>query len=367
MTLDITSYRLHNQRISQTDITNPTDVVYWFGAVQSQDFAGAKWALGLRTDGLSEADVDRAFADGSILRTHVMRPTWHFVTPADIRWMLALTAPRVRALLAYNDRQLEIDSVIVKKSDDVLAKTLQGGKQLTRPELGAALQKSKINTDGLRLTHLVMHAELDGVICSGARQGKQFTYALLEERVPPAQMLEHDEAVIELARRYLASHGPATLKDFIWWSSLSALDAKRGWEAIKPEFEHEVINDETYWFAATTLTPGRRGVKAYLLPNYDEYTVGYTDRSAIFDTAHTDKLDARGSVLAQHVILAAGRVIASWKRTLQKGSVAIETAPFLALKKTEMKAIIQAAERYANFLNLSFSLNFKRNIIICRH
>ncbi len=146
------------------------------GAVQSQDFAGAKWAIGLRTNGLTEADVERAFTDGSILRTHVMRPTWHFVTPADIRWLLALTSPRVRALLAYNDRQLEIDKVTLKKSDDVLAKTLQGGKQLTRLELGEALQKNKINTDDLRLTHLVMHAELSGVICSGARQGKQFTY-----------------------------------------------------------------------------------------------------------------------------------------------------------------------------------------------
>src|SRR6266545_102782 len=193
MTLDITSSRLHNQRLSQSNFQNPADVVNWLGAVQSQDFAGAKWAIGLRTNGLTEADVERAFADGSILRTHVMRPTWHFVTPTDIRWILALTAPRVSALLAYNDRQLELDKVTLKKSNDVLAKTLQGGKQLTRDELGSALQKGKINTDDLRLTHLVMHAELDGVVCSGARRSKQFTYALLEERVPPAKVLEHDE------------------------------------------------------------------------------------------------------------------------------------------------------------------------------
>ncbi len=141
-------------------------------------------------------------------------------------------------------------------------------------------------------------------------------------------------------------------------SSLT-VDAKRGLEAINPEFEHEIINDETYWFAATTITPVKRGARAYLLPNYDEYTVGYTNRSAIFDTVLTDKLDARGSVLAQHVILAAGRIIASWKRTLQKNSVAIEATPFIALKKTEIKAMIQAAERYANFLHLPFSLDFK--------
>src|SRR6266496_1668300 len=359
MTLDITSYRLHNQRLSQTSLTNPAEVVNWLGAVQSQDFAGAKWAIGLRTNGLTETDVERAFADGSILRTHVMRPTWHFVTPADIRWLLALTSPRVRALLAYNDRQLEIDKVTLKKSDDVLAKTLQGGKQLTRLELGEALQKNKINTDDLRLTHLVMHAELSGVICSGARQGKQFTYALLEERVPPAKMLEHDEAVMELARRYFTSHGPATLKDFIWWSGLSSVDAKRGLEGMKSQLDHEDFDGESYWFVPTIIKPIKGSPKAYLLPNYDEYTVGYTDRSAIFDTAHTEKLDSRGSVLAQHVILSAGQIIASWKRTLQKKSVVIESKPFIELKKSEMKAIIQAAERYANFLNLPFSLDFE--------
>jgi Winged helix DNA-binding domain len=358
MAFSITSYRLHNQRLSQTDFTEPVQVVDWFGAVQSQDFAGGKWAIGLRTKGLTEADVERAFADGLILRTHVMRPTWHFVTPADIRWMLALTAPRVRALMAFNDRQIELDKVTLKKSNDVLVRTLQGGKQLTRLELSKALQKNKINTDELRLTHIVMHAELDGIVCSGARQGKQFTYALLEERVPQAEMLEHDEAVVELARRYFRSHGPATLKDFIWWSGLSSGNAKRGLETIKSELEYEIVDGETFWFSPMIVMPAK-GTKAYLLPNYDEYTVGYTNRSAIFDTAHADKLDSRGSVLAQHVILSAGRITASWKRTLEKKSVAIETTPFLALKKTEMKAIIQAAERYANFLNLPFSLDFK--------
>ncbi len=230
---------------------------------------------------------------------------------------------------------------------------------MTRDELGSALQKGKINTDDLRLTHLVMHAELDGVVCSGARRCKQFTYALLEERVPAAKALEHDDAVVELAKRYFTSHGPATLKDFIWWSGLSAADAKRGLEMIKPGFEQESVNGESYWFTESIQKTKSTGAKAYLLPNYDEYTVGYTNRSAIFDIVHNSKLDARGSVLAQHVILTAGRIVATWKRTLQKKSVLIETAPFTALKKTEMRAVIEAAERYANFLNLPFSLDFQ--------
>ena len=359
MAFTITSYRLHNQRLSETEFTNPVDVVSWFGAVQSQDFAGAKWAIGLRTKELSETDVEQAFANGSILRTHVMRPTWHFVTSADIRWMLALTAPRVRALLTYNDRQLKLDRATINRSNDIFARTLQSGKQMTRNELETILQKNKVNTDDLRLTQLMIHAELDGVICSGARQGKQFTYALLEERAPQAKMLEHDEGAVELARRYFQSHGPATLKDFIWWSGLSSVDAKRGLEGMKSQLDHEDFDGESYWFVPTIIKPIKGSPKAYLLPNYDEYTVGYTDRSAIFDTAHTEKLDSRGSVLAQHVILSAGQIIASWKRTLQKKSVVIESKPFIELKKSEMKAIIQAAERYANFLNLPFSLDFE--------
>ena len=356
--MDITAYRLYNQRLSQTDLQNPAEVVGWFGAVQSQDFAGAKWAIGLRTSGLSEADIEHAFADGSILRTHVLRPTWHFVTPADIRWMLALTAPRVRALLAYNDRQLELDKTIVQKSNAILTKTLEGKRELTRGELGSALQKHRINTDELRLTHLLIHAELGAVVCSGGRHAKQFTYALLEERVPPAKMLEHDEAVAELTKRYVTAHGPATLKDFVWWSGLSAADARLGLEAVKSELEHEVIDGETYWFAGQISQEKKAGSKAYFLPNYDEYTVGYTDRSAIFDASYTDKLDSRGSVLAQHVILAAGQIVASWKRNLKKNSVEIEVNPFRVLKKNEMKAVIQAAERYAVFLGLPFALTF---------
>jgi hypothetical protein len=358
MAVDIASSRLHNQRLLQTDFTNPAEVVSWFGAVQSQDFAGAKWALGLRTNGLGEADVERAFTDGSILRTHVLRPTWHFVTPEDIRWMLELTAPRVHAQLAYMDRQLELDKEIFKKSNKVLSKTLRGGTQLTRADLGVALQRNGVNTDELRLGHLMMHAELDGLVCSGGRLGKQFTYALLEERVPQNKTLLRQEAVAELTRRYFRSHGPATVKDFAWWSGLSAADTRLGVEEIKSEFQHEVVDGATYWYAEPLSKEKKVSTKAYFLPNYDEYAVGYADRSAIFDDSHRSKLDRRASVLAQHVILTADQIMASWKRNLKKNSVEMEVKPFLELKKTQIKAVIQAAERYALFLGLPFSLTF---------
>lgn len=358
MTIDLAAYRLYNQHLSQADFQTPSDVVNWCGAVQSQDFAGGKWAVGLRTNGVSDADVEGAFSEGTILRTHMLRPTWHFVSPADIRWMLALTAPRVRALLGYNDRQLGLDRTIVKKSNAILEKTLRGGRHLTRLELASALQKNKINTDELRLTHLVMHAELDAVICSGARRGKQFTYALLEERVPPAKPLDQKEATIALTRRYFNSHGPATIKDFVWWSGLTTADARLGLDAIQSALAQETIQGETYWFSTSSQQLGAFGANAYFLPNYDEYTVGYTDRSAIFDSSYSIKLDARGNFLLQNVILVAGQILGTWKRTLKKNSVDVEATLFRTLRKTETHAVVEAAERYAAFLNLPFTLTF---------
>ena len=360
MAFEIISYRLHNQHLSQTDFKSPAEVVNWFGAVQSQDYLAAKWALGLRAHNLTDADMENAFTDGSILRTHILRPTWHFVTPQDIRWMLALTAPRVLAQLKYMDRQVELDGTIIPRTNKILEKTLQGGKHLTRAELGSVLEQQGIQSNDLRLTHIVMHAELDGVICSGRRQGKQFTYALLEERVPPAKPLDNEEALAELTRGYFSSHGPATLKDFIWWSGLSAADAKRGLEMIQSDLSQKTVDGIPYW--SSPALPDRAATGALFLPCYDEYTVGYTDRSAIFDNSHNNKLDARGSFIAQYTILWKGRIVGTWKRTLKTKSVELEAHLFAPLKKSQTKAVIEAAERYASFLNLPFTLSFAETV-----
>jgi hypothetical protein len=223
---DIAQWRLHAQHLTGTPLKTAADVVGWLGAVQSQDYAGAKWAVAQRTNGLTDADLDQAFADGSILRTHVLRPTWHFVTPADIRWLLAVTKPRVHALNAYMYRQCELDETLLRRSSDVLANALVGGRQLTRTELGASLAQAGIVAEGIRLGYIIHYAELEAVICSGARRGKQFTYALLEERAPQAKRLDPDAALAELAKRYFTSHGPATLKDLTWWSSLTLAEAR---------------------------------------------------------------------------------------------------------------------------------------------
>jgi hypothetical protein len=349
---DITRLRLHNQQLSTTTFKNPADVVGWLGAVQSQDYAGAKWALGQRIKNTTDATIEQAFNEGTILRTHVMRPTWHFVRPEDIRWMLELTAPRINALCATYYRKLELDTATFKRSNALLTKNLQGGKQLTRAELTSLLQKNSIATDDLlRFTYLIVRAELDGVVCSGARRGKQFTYALLNERAPQTRTLEREAALAELARRYFVSHGPATLKDFVWWSGLTMADANKGLDSIRSQLISEVENGQTYLFADFTPT-SVPSPTVHLLPDYDEYTVGYTDRSAIFDDFHTNKLDSRGSELAQYIIVLDGHIAGTWKRTLKKSEVFIELVPFRDLTKAETQAIADAAESYGKFLGL---------------
>lgn len=346
--LDIAHQRLINQHMGVIPFETPHEVVRWLVASQAQDYAGAKWALGLRLHDAHDADVERAFNEGSILRTHVMRPTWHFVTPADIRWLLALTAPRVHAVSGSMYRKLELDNALIKRSRTALTKALQGGQQLTREELRGALEKAGIAADnGQRLAYVVMHAELDGLICSGARRGKQFTYTLLEERVPPARTLTPDEALVELAQRYFLSRGPATAQDFAKWSGLALNDAKRGLEAVKDQLQHEIVNDQTYWFDPSN--PSTVPQPAYLLSVYDEYISSYKDRSAIGDSEVGVKLFTMGGALT-YLIVADGQIVGTWRRVLQKEAVIVETHLFTTLTKAQNRALEAAARRYGEFI-----------------
>jgi hypothetical protein len=349
--LNIAHRRLHNQCLSQQMFEKPGDVVQWLGAVQAQDYGAAKWALGVRLHGAIDEVLEQAFANGEILRTHIMRPTWHFVSPADIRWMLMLTAPRVLAASAYYFRISELDDTLCEKSNALLVKALEGGKQLTRGELASALQQAGIVVDDLlRLTYIIMHAELDGIICSVARLGKQFTYALLDERLPQARTLDRDEALAEFALRYFTSHGPATLQDFAWWSGLTVADAKAGLDMVSSQLMREVIGEQIYWFSSSVMPERNLAQAMYLLPNFDEYTVGYADRSAVIDEADISKFDTRGSVL-NNVIVLNGRIVGTWKRVLKKDSVIITPTLFTPLNEPETRALVEAANSYGTFLS----------------
>ena len=223
---DLIRRRLANQRLLRSSFRTPAEVVSWLGAMQSQDYPGAKWAIGLRA-AVTDEDVERAVDEGAIVRTHILRQTWHFVARDDIRWMLALSGPRVNAISAHYYRKMELDERTFTRSRTVFERALRDGRSLTRPELGAALRREGITASGTRLAFLTMRAELDAVICNGPRRGKQFTYALLEERVPHAPSIDRETALATLARRYFTSHGPATLEDFAQHPDLTSPPAGR--------------------------------------------------------------------------------------------------------------------------------------------
>lgn len=346
--MDIRQQRLTNQRLAENPFTTAAEVVAWLGAVQAQDYAGAKWAIAQRSNGLTEATIEETFAAGAILRTHVMRPTWHFVTPEDIRWLLALTAPRVNAAAASYYRKLELDEATFARSNAVLVKALQGGKQLTRPELAVILQQDGIaTTDLLRFSHIMLRAELDGVVCSGALRGKQQTYALLAERAPQAKTLERAEALAELTRRYFTSHGPATLPDFVWWSGLTVRDARVGLELARSHLLQEVSNGQTYWRPASSLPIDPVPPRAYLLPAFDEYTVAYKDRTAVLDPLYIGQTN---SDVLNPVIIIEGRAAGTWKRKIKKEAVVITLNLFRTLTEAENQAVAIAAAQYGHFV-----------------
>ncbi|MGH7566150.1 MAG: winged helix DNA-binding domain-containing protein [Gemmatimonadota bacterium] len=353
---DLAHQRLANQRISKPTFERPADVVDCLCAVQSQDFAGAKWAVGLRMRSASDADVEKAFNDGSILRTHLLRPTWHFVRPADIRWLLDLTAPRIKALLAYRHRRLELDARTLKRTNAALGKALRDGVELTRDELRDVLRAAGITSVGVeRMTHIMGWAELDGIVCSGPRRGKQFTYALLDARAPRARALDRDEALAELAKRYFQSRGPATVQDLAKWSGLTVADARIGLEEVKQKLRQEVVEGRTYWLPRGSRPPASASPTAYLLSIYDEYISGYKDRSAIVEPEHGAKLVGMGNALTSVIVLD-GQIVGTWKRRLKSMGMAVETNFFDRPTKAGKQAVATAARRYGRFLGLPVTL-----------
>jgi hypothetical protein len=348
---DIVYLRLHNQSLAEPRFQEPKDVVGWLGAVQAQDYAAAKWALGLRMRRATDEIIEKSLNEGEILRTHVMRPTWHFVLPEDIRWMLELTAPQVKKLLASYNRKLGLDDKLFAKSNAAIAKALKGNSYLTRQELKKILEGIGIRTDVQRLAHIVMWAELDALICSGPRRGKQFTYALLEERVPRAKKINRDEALAKLTLKYFTSHGPAQIKDFVWWSGLAFKDAEKGLDAVKSQLTQEIIEDKTYYVSKSLPRAYDMRPSAFLLSVYDEYAIAYKDRSDISNTRDIERMISMGNALTA-VIIIDGRAAGTWKREMRKDSVIVTLQTFSKLASGEKKMLVAAATRYGDFISM---------------
>jgi hypothetical protein len=345
--IEIARQRLNNQHIARQCFKKPEEVVNYLGALQAQDYAGAKWAIGLRMQKSSDAMIDKAMADGAIIRTHVLRPTWHFITPADARWMIDLTAPRINAFSASRYRQLQLDSRIFKKANDTLAKALEGGKQLMRSEIMDALNTAGIKTDDLRFVHLLMHAELDKVICSGARQGKQFTYALFDDRVPAAAPMAKEEALAALAARYFISRGPATLRDFAWWGGITLADAKTGLEAVKSGLTAIIADRKEFWMSGEQINAAGKSPGAFLLPAFDEFAVAYSDRTAAVKPKYLAR--ARYVIFDPSIVLDS-QVVGTWKRSIKTREVDVTLNLFGKINKAQNSSINAAVARYRKFI-----------------
>lgn len=327
--VEISTRRLLNQQVARPKFGSAQDLVSWMGAIQAQDYGMAKWALGMRLSGFTEALVDKALDAGDILRTHLLRPTWHLVASRDIRWLLQLTAPQVQARLRSRQKELGLTPEILSRSRKIIEKALAAGDHLTRADLVLAFQRGRLGADGQRAAHLLVAAELDGLICSGRKKGKKQTYALLEARVPRARKLNREEALARLARKYFTSHGPATLRDFVWWSGLPVGEAKRGIALAGTSLRSFAGGKAVYWHSPSEA--GKiSGSSVHLIPAYDEFIISYQDRSPSLSAGlRKEVISSNG--LFRPVLVVNGQEAGLWRRAVKRRTMRIEAAVFLLL------------------------------------
>ena len=345
----IAAQRLHNQRITHAVPSGPANVVAWFGAMQAQEYGPAKWGLGLRlARATTDAAIDRAINAGRILRTHVLRPTWHFVRPADIRWMLELTAPRIQRAMGTYRRQIGLEPGMMVRAAVIIERVLGNGPCLTRAELGAHLERAGLPVAPLPLVHFAMHAELEGLICSGPRRGKQLTYALIADRAAKARRLSRDEGLAELGRRFLRSHAPATIRDFVWWSGLRTTEAKRAFEMNGARSRD--VDGLMYWSTSAYRRRKPRRGRIDLLPIYDEYLVAYRDRVAVPHAAYLFGA-------AWHSLVINGQVTGTWRTASHAGGVRLDVTLLRRLTSAERRGLTAVVSRYSAFLGTPISLS----------
>lgn len=344
----IAALRLQAQHIGNEEFKKPAEVVRWMTAIQAQDYEMSKWAVGIRMVKGSSNLVEKALDAGEILRTHVLRPTWHLVAAEDLPWMLELTANHVQRAALYSHKQLGLDEEVLKKGIKVIEKALSKHKYLSKDALITQLQEAKIDTSANRASHFLFAAELEGLICSGPSQGNKLTYALLEERVPKVIKMTREEALGTLALRYFTSHGPATLKDFVWWSGLSPADAQKGILANDGRLQQEDIEGVAYWLKPVE---GRKknAKDIHVLPAYDEFIISYTDRSASL-AAEFGKHAISNNGIFKPTIVVEGQVVGAWKRLSKPKQLSISMDFFHKPTDGLLEKTKRQFEAYAQFV-----------------
>ncbi len=347
---DILQCRLSSHLITDSKLDSAEKVANWMGAIQAQDYGQAKYAIGCRTSNLRNADIEKAIIDKKIVRTWALRGTLHILAAADVYWILSAVTP---VLLSRYQPQFKRLGLVDEDFTGILkciVQLLQGGKQLTRKELFAGLEQNNISTAGLRGALMLYKAGWLGMICLGPQRGKQDTYTLLEEWLPKPPPITRDEALIKLIQVYLQSHGPATLQDFIAWSGLSITESRAGFEQIRETFTKIELNGQPYWMTSNCPANDKSSSGIHLLAGFDEYLLGYKDRTLILDAVNAGKVILQNGIF-KPTIIKNGKVIGTWNRVINKNKLNITTELF---DKTDQQTDLSAEiERYTSFMNLS--------------
>jgi hypothetical protein len=347
---EISHYRLVSQKLYKTSPASPQEIVKHLGAMQAQDYAMAKWAIGSRCDA-TEKEIEEAINSGKIIRTHILRPTWHFVAADDIHWMLDLSGPQVKRIILAETKKYGCDESQFDKINSAIEKMLAGNNHSTREEIIQELTIKKFS-GGYTLSPVLvmMYAELDGLVCNGKMKGKQMTYALLEERVPkPLAKLTKEEGLAKLAKRYFESHGPATLSDFSWWSGFSMTTCKIAIHSIKSELNSAEIENQTYWFGTNLSLENNFRESVHFIAAFDEILISYKNREASILLEHQLKAFTRNGIF-KPVILENGKVIGTWKRTIKKDHTKIETQFFNKTEKHKKEVLFEGIKAFENYL-----------------
>lgn len=350
----IVALRLSNQQLINSKFTTPQMLVSHFGAIQAQNYEMAKYAIGLRISA-KEKIIDNAVNKVDIIRTHVLRPTWHFVSTKDIRWMLELTAPHVKKLNSPLCKKLELDGSILTQCYSIIEKMLEKDLQISRDEIMLELNANNICTKDTRSSLIMMNAELDGIVCNGKMNGKQHTYALFDRQIPISKPITKEKALAKLGAIYFSSHGPATLEDYCWWSGLSVTNAKLSIELIKTDFQSIKTNNQTYWFKDNLQFQKENDSSAHFLPAFDEFLISYRSRTASISIEKQAQVFTKNGLFKPTIILN-GKVIGIWNRSIKKEKVIIETTFLEPVKNEQKKNILKTIEKYENYIEKTIEI-----------
>jgi hypothetical protein len=345
---EIITQRLINHQLAIQSFEKPKDLVNWMGALQAQDYNAVKWAIGMRLNNGSENHVEEAINKGEIIRIHLLRPTWHFVSAEDVYWMLELNASKIKSSMKSRHTFLGLTPDIVKKSQSTIKKMLEREEFVERDEILNKLIDSKIVENNLQVNHLLTLSEQDGIICSGPEIKNKQTYALLEKRVPWKNIITRDEAICKLTKKYFQSHGPATLQDFVWWAGINNTEAKKGIEMNRSLLLSENIEGNTYYFYSFTDNQSIDKDLSYLLPAFDEFIISYKEREMIIRDHNYSKLISSNGIF-RPVILSDMKAVGTWKRIVSKGKTDIEISVFDKIKKSFIPGLKEATSSYLSF------------------